>query len=606
MKQRPMLVALLLLGTQPIHAADDVAAPIIVTATRTAQTADESLAAVTVITRADIERQQAVTVEDLLHGLPGVNFTNNGGIGKATSVTLRGTNSDHVLVLVDGVKVGSATLGLAMFHNMPVEQIERIEIVRGPRSSLYGSEAIGGVIQIFTRKGGGEFTPTLSLGAGSHNTGSGSIGLSGGGEHGWFNVSGSGLSSDGYNSCRGSLAAGCYTIEPDKDGYHSGSGAFRGGYRFGNNTEVDVHALRTTGYNQYDGSSTNETRIVQQAAGARVAFSPLAPWRVTVAAGNSRDESKDYLNSVFSDRYTTSRDSASLQNDIAFGTGQLLTAGYDYQNDSVDSTTVYTVSERRNTGVFAQYQGKLGRQDVQLSVRNDNNEQFGTHTTGGVAWGYGFTPATRLFASWGSAFKAPSFNQLYYPAYGNPNLQPEQSQSIEAGLRSRSGTNRWSLNLFETKVIDLIALDPTWTPANINIARIRGIEVAGGTQFAGWNIGGNLTLLDPVNRSGGANDGNVLPRRAKETARIDLDRRFGKLRAGTAIVGEGKRYDNLANTVELKAYATVDLRADYELSKNWTLGGRVGNLLDKHYETAAYFNQDGRNYFINLRYSPAR
>lgn len=606
MKQRHMLAALLLLGSQSIHAADDIAAPIIVTATRTAQTADESLAAVTVITRADIERQQAVTVEDLLRGLPGVNFSNNGGVGKATSVFLRGSNSDHVLVLVDGVKVGSATLGTASFQDMPVDQIERIEIVRGPRSSLYGSEAIGGVIQIFTRKGGGELTPTLSLGAGSHRTGSGSIGLSGGGEHGWFNVSGSGLSSNGINACRGSLVAGCYTVEPDKDGYHSGSGAFRGGYRFGNNTEVDVHALRTTGHNQYDSSWTNETHLVQQAAGARVAFSPLAPWRVTVAAGNSRDESKEYLNSVFSDRYITSRDSASLQNDIAFGAGQLLTAGYDYQNDSVDSTTVYTVSERRNTGVFGQYQGKLGRQDIQLSARNDDNEQFGTHTTGGVAWGYGFTPVTRLFVSWGSAFKAPTFNQLYYPGFGNPNLRPEQSQSFETGLRSRSGTNRWSLNIFETKVEDLIAFDSTWTPANISMARIRGIEAAAGTQFAGWILGGNLTLLDPVNSSGDANDGNILPRRAKETARIDLDRRFGKFRAGTAIIGEGKRYDDIANTLELKAYATVDLHADYTLGKNWTLGGRVGNLFDKHYETAAYFNQDGRNYFVSLRYSPAR
>ena len=180
MQTRFLAASLLLLSSYSLslHAADDTAEPVIVTATRTAQTADETLAAVTVITRKDIERQQAVTVADLLRGTPGVSVANNGGLGKGTSIFLRGTESDHVLVLIDGVKVGSATSGTTAFEDISVDQIERIEIVRGPRSSLYGSEAIGGVIQIFTRKGGGAVTPRFSLGAGSHGTYTGTAGVS--------------------------------------------------------------------------------------------------------------------------------------------------------------------------------------------------------------------------------------------------------------------------------------------------------------------------------------------------------------------------------------------------------------------------------------------
>ena len=178
-----------LLGAACTHAyANETLPDIVVTATRTAQSADATLASVSIITRQDIERLQAQSLPDVLRGVAGLTLSNNGGAGKATSVFLRGTNADHVLVLVDGIKVGSATLGTASFQDIPVQQIERIEIVRGPRASLYGSEAIGGVIQIFTRKGGGALTPSFSATAGSYGTVNGALGLSGGGEQGWFNA----------------------------------------------------------------------------------------------------------------------------------------------------------------------------------------------------------------------------------------------------------------------------------------------------------------------------------------------------------------------------------------------------------------------------------
>ncbi len=608
--QKHFLAALLLLNSYSIHAADDTAEPIIVTATRTAQTADETLAAVTVITRQDIERQQATSVVDLLRGTPGLSLSNNGGLGKVTSVFLRGTESDHVLVLIDGVKVGSVSSGTTAFENIPVDQIERIEIVRGPRSSLYGSEAIGGVIQIFTRKGGGATTPSFSLAAGSHRTYTGTAGVSGGGERGWYNLNVSGLGSDGFNACRGKPApnpAGCFTSESDNDPSSNRSGAVRVGYRFQGGTEIDVRALHGVGENKFDGTifSGNKSKFLQDTIGATLQASPLASWHMVLGAGRSTDKSDIFFNGVFTDRYNSTRDTVSFQNNITFSTRQLLTVGIDYQNDQTN-TTAYTAADRRNTGVFAQQQSSFGTQDIQIAVRGDDNEQFGRHTTGGLAWGYNMSRELRLIVSYGTAFKAPSFNELYFPFYGNPSLGPEESQSYEIGLRGKPSWGHWSLSIYQTDVDNLIAYDDTiLTAANIEAARLRGLEATASTRIAGWTLATSLTILDPENRSGGVNDGNVLPRRAKEVFRLDVDQSFGKLRLGGTFFTEGRRYDNIANTVELLGYTTVDLRIAYAFAKNWTLGGRIANLFDASYETAAYFNQDGRNVFVALRYQPS-
>ena len=606
MNHRLSLAALLLLVSASVFADDNATQqePIIVTATRTAQTADETLASVTVITRDQIDHSQAQSVQDLLVGVPGLEISNSGGPGKATSVFLRGTNSDHVLVLIDGVKVGSATLGTTAFENIPVAQIDRIEIVRGPRSSLYGSEAIGGVIQIFTRHGGGPLTPYFSLGGGTYKTYQGAAGVSGGDDHGWFSANLSGINTSGFNACNG--PGGCFTVEPDKDGYRNVSGALRAGYRFDNGADVDAHWLRAKGFNKYDGSFSNEAQPVQDVLGGRVGFSPTAPWRVSLAAGRSRDNSDDFLNGAFVDRFNTRRDSVSLQNDINFASAHLVTLGLDYQNDHIDSTTTYTVTSRDDKGIFVQYQGTFGMQDLQASLRRDANAQFGGYTTGGLAWGHTFSNQLRLTSSYGTAFKAPTFNELYYPGFGNPALKPEDSQSAELGLSGKYGLGHWSVNVYQTDINRLIGFDANFNPVNIDSARLRGLEAVVATRFLGCELNTNLTLLDPENRSDGANHSNILPRRAKQQLRIDLDRSLGRYRFGTTLFAAGKRYDDLANTQPLAGYATVDLRAEYAFTPDWSLQTRVGNLFDRNYETAAFFNQAGRALYVTLRYQPTR
>jgi len=605
MKKFWLPVTALLFASPCLHAADNPVEPIVVTATRTARTIDETLAAVTVITREDIERLQATSVEEVLRGVPGLTLSNNGGPGKATSVFLRGTNSDHVLVLIDGVKVGSVSLGTTSFQDIPLGQVERIEIVRGPRSSLYGSEAVGGVIQIFTRKGGGKLTPYISAGGGSYNTSRTAAGVSGGGAQAWYNVSAANTTTRGFNSCRGTLTAGCFTVEPDDDGYRNRSAALRAGRRFDGGAEIDVHLLHAQGDNQFDGSFVNESKFVQQVVGGKFGFSPLSAWRATLLAGRSRDDADNFLNGAFKSRFDSERDTLSWQNDLNLGRHQLLTLGLDRQTDRIDSTTAYPITARDNTGVFAHHQATVGGHDLSLALRGDDNEQFGRHTTGSLAWGLALGGGVRVLASHGSAFKAPTFNQLYFPGFGNPDLNPETSRSTELGVNAKLAATRWSLNAYETEVDQLIASDPTtFAAVNINAARIRGLEAVFSTRLADWRLGGNANWLDPRNLSHDANHNKLLPRRAEQTARLDLDRMFGRLQIGATVVGEGRRYDNLANTVKLASYAAVDMRAAYTLAKHWQLQTRVANLFDKQYETAAYYNQPGRNYFISLRYQP--
>ena len=610
MLSRPASAVLLLLGTPIASSADEGVfdlGTINVTATRMAQTADETLAPVLVITREDIERSQAQSVADLLRDQPGISISNSGGQGKYTSVFLRGTNSDQVLVLIDGVKVGSATSGTTAFEDIPLDLIERIEIVRGPQSSLYGSEAIGGVIQIFTRKGSGPLQPSLSVGGGSYGTGQGSAALSGdAGSSGWYSVGLSGFDTQGYAACKSSLTAGCYTIVApgETDGYENQSGRLRAGWRLPNGTEAEVNWLHTDGDSMYESSYSNESRSVRQVLGASLSTTPLAVWQTTLRAGQSQDDSDDFLSGIFVDRFDTQRNTLSWQNSVEIAKGHQLVAGVDWQNDRVTSTTAYDVTSRDDTGVFAEYLMKLGAHDVQLSARRDNDQQFGTKNTGNAAWGYNLNADLRVTASFGTAFKAPTFNDLYYPGFSNPNLRPETSHSVNAGLAGKAGTERWSLNVFETQITDLIGLNAEYIPINIDTARIRGIEAVASTRLLDWNLHGNLNLLDPENQSTGPDDGNILPRRPKQAISIAADRSFEKWSAGATIRAESYRYDDLANTVRLGGFTTVDLRTEYRVNHDWRVLARVENLLNKDYETAYLYNQPGCSVYVMLRYQP--
>lgn len=585
---------------------DEALDRIVVTASRTARTQDETLAAVTVIGRAEIERLQPQSLHELLAGRAGVSIANSGGAGKATSFLLRGTESDHTLVLVDGIKLGSATSGSAALQDIPTEQIERIEIVRGPFSSLYGSEALGGVIQIFTRRPQGAFAPSASVSVGSEGTRRASAGVGGRSsdatQGGWYSVNAAHGSTDGINAFRGPRG-----FNPDRDGYRNDSLVVQGGYRFNERWDAEARVFRAEGKNEYDGTVNNESDSVQQVFGGRVRYAPSDALKFTASVGTSADLSDNYLNGRYSSTFNTRRRMAGLQADIGAGEG-LVTLGFDWQADHVQGSTRYRRDDRINRAVFAQWQQGFGSQSLQASLRRDEDSQFGGVTTGSALWGWNIADALRLTASYGTAYKAPTFNELYFPGYGNPDLQPERSRSLELGLRGDHGATGWSINAFETRVDDLIAYDadlrPLPGPNNIDRARIRGLEATGHARLADWDLRASATWLDPRADGDNASRGNRLPRRATRSGRFDVDRRFGDFSAGLSVTGANERAENLANTRRLHGYGLVDLRVGVAFASDWSLQLSASNVFDRRYETAEFYNQPGRQWLLTLRYQP--
>ena len=613
--------ALILLGCAPLSAfATEEPLPLnpqVVTASRTLVTPIAPVASSTLIEREQIERSQARTVPELLRGLAGVSITSNGGRGKSSSLSIRGTQDKHLLVLVDGVKVGSATSGSAALQSIPLEQIERIEVVRGPRSSLYGSEAMGGVIQIFTRHGEREgLRPWASLGAGSRSSYDGSAGVAGGNGAGWFSLGLAGESTDGINA-RAYRPSAPRAYESDADGYRETSASLRGGYRFANGLELDGNWLQAESHSDFDtrASNGNSGRYAYndgelQVIGARARFTPLDPWAVTLQAGHSEDRSDAFQDGRFFSRFDTERDSFGWQNDLSLSDDHLLTLGFDYRRDRIDTSSRYAEDSRNNKAGYAQYMGAFGRHGVQLGLRRDRDSLFGSHDTGSLGWSYELTPELLFSASWGTAFRAPTFNDLYYPASGNtagnPDVQPEESQSYELGLAGNHAWGHWSLNAFENQIDDLIiwARDgAVLRPDNVETARIRGLEAVLGTELAGWDIATNLTFLDPRDRSA-ANHGNLLPRRARRTLNIDLDRDFGRVGVGATLYASSERFDVASNSEasRLPGYALVDLRSEYRVNEEWRLQARLSNLFDRDYETAQTYEQPGRAIHFTLRY----
>jgi vitamin B12 transporter len=587
----------------------------LVTATRTAQTVQQSLAAVTVFDRAQIEQSQAASLPELLQKVPGVSFSNNGGPGKNTALYMRGSNANHVLVLIDGLRVGSVSSGGAALQDLPLELIERVEVVRGPRSSLYGSEAIGGVIQIFTRKGRGEGAkPFFSAGYGTHDSYSGSAGVSGGGQQGWYSLGLSGLDTDGINVKQ----IGASGYENDADGFRSLSGTLSGGYRFDNGLELDGNLLRSKSHSDYDqvnsrrssGFSANSDGV-QSVVGGRARFAPLEPWQVTLQAGRSEDKADHFQDGDFNSRFDSRRDSFTWQNDLSLADGHSLTLGADYQRDEVNGTVAYALESRDNQGAFVQYLGQHGQQDWQLSLRRDDNQQFGRHDTGNIAWGYALSEALRLTASYGTAFKAPTFNQLYYPGFGNPDLQAEESQSLELGLAGRHAWGHWAVNAYRTEIDNLIAtvrVNGISQAQGVDQARIRGLELLIGSELFGWQWNANYTLMDAENRSPRASStgiayyGKELNRRPSQLFNLDIDRAFGDFSVGTSLHAQNSTYDDLENQRELAGFATLDLRGEYRINPEWRVQGRLANLLDADYQTAEGFNQPGQAVYLTVRY----
>ncbi len=574
---------------------------VLVTATRTQQTIDATLAPVTVIDRDDIERSQARDVLELLTNTTGITITRNGGTGSNSSVFIRGNASTHTLVLIDGQRVGSATLGSASLSSLEPEQIERIEVVRGPRSSLYGSDAIGGVVHIFTRKGSasGDVSPLIKLGYGNHNTSKTVVGISGGDDAFYFNLLGTHFDTQGIDNLRSDSGT-----NSDNDAYRTSGQSLRSGGKLGI-AELDVSYQRTESQSEFDNSFSPSAQpyieSVVETGSVGITLPVMTEWISSLRLGKSKDDSLtlDDLSSAKS-QFTTRRDTALWQNDICIS-NHVISVGAEYYEDRVDSTTNYVEDERYNRAGFAQLQSDFGRHDIVLGGRHEDNEQFGAFKTWNISYGLDLTDSVRLIASRGTAFKAPSFNQLYFPGFGNPNFVPEEADNTEVEIRYSATHGGVSLSAFENDVDNLIQYNPqTFSTDQISEVEIRGAELSGYLHRGDWLLNANLTVLRPIDA---ATDLDVR-RRPRQSASVSLDRDFGQLSLGMVVRAQGKSYEDAANRQKLSGFTLIDARASYEVSSSVNVQLSLKNLLNREYETTRGYDNPGLTSLLTVVYEP--
>jgi vitamin B12 transporter len=596
------------LGVSPIALAQaSTASPaetVVVTATRTPQRVDQALAQVTVIDRARIEAASGRTLAELLAGESGVQSWSNGGLGKNASVSLRGLESRHTLLLIDGVRYGSATLGTPSWDNIPLDAIERIEIVRGPMSGLYGSEAVGGVIQIFTRRGQQGFHPEFAAALGSRSYGE----LAAGARFGSGLVDGSlrlqHRRTDGFSATNPKLPS---NYNPDDDGFDQTSVNGRIGLRLGD-WRADATLLKTEGTNHYDDGAGVDTRAAlrTEVMSLQLAGPVTSAWRTSVRASRSRDDFETLASaSAFSTLGTigTTQTQFGWENQINTPLGTALVLAERVQQEVERPGTPFAVSERSVTGLALGINGEAGAHGWQANVRRDRNSQFGGQTTGSLGYGYELAPGLRATASFGTSFVAPSFNQLYFPGFGNPNLLPEEGRQREVGLVWRNGPVTSRVAYFDNRIRGYISGGPL--PTNIPRVKVDGISASVDAVLGAWTLAGSIDSIQPVNATEGtANFGRILPRRVQDSGRLAVDWRGGGFTLGGSLQAFGERFDNANNSTRLGGFATLDLRAEWAFARDWVLAAKLNNAGGKTYETVFGYNQPGREGFVTLRWAP--
>ncbi len=526
---------------------------------------------------------------------------------------MRGASSSQVLVLVDGIKVNSATLGLAAMQHLPISQVERIEVVRGPRSGLYGSEAIGGVIQVFTKKGAKQNKVSGSVAIGSNKTRNSSVSLSTSANNSWLNLSASEEKTDGINSREPYSVYGvpAPVNESDRDGYRRDTINFGFGHDFDNGYDAQITVLESHGATQFDGAYQNETDFKQRVISSKLSGPINNKVKLSATIGTALDDKESFKDGAFASRFTTNHKSASVQADISLKEDNALVLGFDWQKDKVSGSTDYAVKSRINRAVFASYQGLVGQNRFEASLRRDDNEQYGNKVTGSFSVGHEFSSGLLLSGTFGTAFKAPTFNDLYFPPDGNADLKPEKSKNYEIGLSKNLKHGNLGLRLFKNNIDQMISWAPAptptnpyrWSPSNVDSVNIEGVELEIGQKVVGWDVKANTTYLQAKSNSG-FNKGKYLTYRPRQALNIDASRKFGKLRLGSSLHAETKRYTDAGNTDKLGGFTTVDVYADYQIAKDWSVGAKIGNLLDKDYQSNKSYHQDGVNGLLTISYSP--
>lgn len=611
-------IAALSLPAANVMANDDVD-NIIVTGTRIPTNISESLCAVTLFQRTDIERYQASGLFDLMSRVPSASFIRNGGRGSLTGLSLRGNQTDHSLFLIDGLRIGSATSGSASLASINLATVERIEIIRGPKSNLYGADAIGGVVNIISRKTSDPSVFNIDSSFGSNNTSETTAVAGLNGDRFNFTAAANVLHTDGIDSTESTDG-----VNGDDDAYRNNSVALNLRYQLSDRATWKLSYNRNETESEYDAGCGDALtyasidcnifsvgQVDALASSIDVAFSDQ--WHSSFQIGRTNDEAMELADNIDisttynAGEFNTQKTEATWVNNLFLADQHTLTLGLDYLRDEVTSSTNYDEATRDNKAAFAQYQIQLGAVDTNFGLRYDDNEQFGDFTTASFLAGMNLTDDLRLIGSLSEGFKAPTFNDLYYPGSGNSSFKPEESTNYEIGLNASLGNALLTVAVFNNQLTNLIQYNSsTFETEQTTEVEITGIEFNLDTEVAGWALSLSGSVIDPENKA----NGKLLRRRAEQSMSFDADYGFNDLTLGFTLRSEGHRFDDADNTIKLGGYTTSAIRASYRINDEWAVKAKVDNLTDKEYVTASSFGLGnyrsvGRELMFTVAYTPS-
>jgi len=594
----PVLSVLSLAVAASVHA-QDALNNVVISASRTEQRIQDALPATTLITRADIDRAQAVDLPSLIRNVTGIEIVQNGGVGTVSSAFIRGAESRHTLVLVDGVPINNLNFSAAALEHIPLVNVERIEVVRGNVSSLYGSNALGGVIQIFTRDAGTSPWTSLTAQVGSR----GLVDVSG--STGVKKASGLALTASaqtlhhkGFNAINQKELPG---TNPDRDGYSRrvlSAGVSQDLSQLG---RIGLKLSESKGVTEYDSqfgpaTQTDKSNFALTNASLYGQFKLASDLQLDANMGQTSD-SLDASVTAYPYRIKSSSQNSSLGLTWRALQGHIVTAGYETTTQRLDSDTVYKKTVRTLNASRLGYLINQGDHLLQINLRQDDYSDFGMATTGLFGYGYRLTPTVRVSANTSTGFMAPTFNDLYYPYGGNPALRPEHLRSNEITAQYASGAHDLRVTYFDNQFTDLIGNNSSYVRTNIAKAQNKGVELIYIGKFANSTINAGFTSQDPLNSI----TQKQLDRRAKILANFGLNQDLGAWSVGAQTRYSSERPD-AAQTKTMSAYFVSDLTANYQWSRDLKLIGRINNVFDRKFETAYGYNQVRRGVFAGLNW----
>lgn len=590
---------------------------ITVTATRAANQITKPLASQITIERADIELAQVESLPELLSRFAGIDIAQNGARGQTSSVFIRGAGSDQTLVLINGLRVNSATNGGATWSTISPLLIERVEIVKGPRAAVWGSDAIGGVINIITRT----MTPgkvDLSARWGTNNTQS--FLAAAGVEHGEGSTSFSvnHESSDGFDVFK--------TLEADEDGYDNLSFAINGSQNLSNDLVLSWLVRLSDQDAEYDSTfdSGNPTDMEAENENREWLLSAQYNWGVSTNKNNttqftigSTKDSSFNVNRANPDDpgslFETTRDQLSLVNTSQFGDAFTLVVGADIYDEKVDSTTTFAiqvdadtaviVDERRVEGYFAHGLYESGKLSAELAVRYDDVENVDSETTYNASVAWQLTDSFRVSYLKGTGFKAPTFNDLYFPTSafsgGNPDLISETSDAEEVVFNYSAGNLTLDVSWYKNDIENLIEWAPDenffFQPSNIANADIEGIDFTAIYDGLGGTHTINIGYLDAVDGSTGLR----LVRRAQNQHGYQFATSFGQT---DLLINYEYRAGSVDRALELRSASLVDITLDHNFTPELSGVVKLQNLFNDSYETVSGYNVIGRAAYVGVTY----